>query len=127
MKIMKRFKKEKMNKPLRSMIALVEDVVGYPIEIHRCDINNDAAVAGRDEILIGTFDDPEWEMAAVAHELGHIIDFNSAYRNTSSQYVKEYIAWCYAKFILRLVGVSWNGNIEAYKTRCLSTYTEGGD
>lgn len=111
-----------MNKPLSSMIALVEDVVGYPIEIHCCDIDNDAAVAGRDEILVGAFDDPEWEIAAVAHELGHIIDFNNTYRNTSSQYVKEYVAWYYAKFILRAVGVSWNDNIEAYKTRCLSTY-----
>ena len=117
----------KVRELLSSMIALVEDVVGYPIEIHWYDINNDAAVAGRDEILIGTFDDPEWEMAAVAHELGHIIDFNNAYRNTSSKYDKEYVAWYYAKFILRAVGVSWNDNIEAYKTRCLSTYLEGDE
>lgn len=91
-----------------------------------CDPNQ-AACAGN-MIWVGEFDDPEIELAAIFHEIGHIISiFKTGY--CVSKISAEGMAWELAQNIAFDLGYVWkyDGKECQYARKCLNSYRQNDE
>lgn len=92
--------------------------------------NYASVVIGRQHIRLGPFTDPEEELAAFFHEIGHLeleSLLKAAGRNQyTSVLAKEGAAWELGFCIARRHGYVWGYHSKAYAfaRKCLATYTE---